>query len=204
MDLNATAHKPVASELRSRAPVTRSRCAQCVRPIHQEHNLIELESPREKCPRLRDLILYDEFPLELRHEIYEDGPNPCSSHTVLQNDQAGERTARSESNRGHRPEKTESLPSRGKHEKVDRTDDQKDSYYRNSPVENPHGPTEGKKRVLRGGSWKLSESACRATISRFISSLSGPIELPSPMTSSVTPCRMSLCERPSSMSDSFA
>ena len=39
-----------------------------------------------------------------------------------------------------------------------------DSYYRNSPVENPRGPTEGKKRVLRGGSWKLSESACRATI----------------------------------------
>ena len=38
----------------------------------------------------------------------------------------------------------------------------------------------------------------------FISSLSGPIEVPSPMTSSVTPCLISLMERPSSISDSVA
>ncbi len=36
----------------------------------------------------------------------------------------------------------------------------------------------------------------------FISSLSGPIDVPSPITSSVTPCRISLCDRPSAISDS--
>ena len=38
----------------------------------------------------------------------------------------------------------------------------------------------------------------------FMRSLSGPIELPSPKISSVTPWRMSLCERPSTSSDSVA
>ena len=47
-------------------------------------------------------------------------------------------------------------------------------------------------------------SPCCSTISFFIASLSGPIDSPSPMTSSVTPWRMSLCERPSSISDSLA
>ena len=27
------------------------------------------------------------------------------------------------------------------------------SYYRNSELKNPHGPSEGMARVLRGGSW---------------------------------------------------
>ncbi len=47
-------------------------------------------------------------------------------------------------------------------------------------------------------------SACCATISAFMASLSGPIDQPSPITSSVTPWRMSLCERPSSIRDSLA
>ncbi len=38
----------------------------------------------------------------------------------------------------------------------------------------------------------------------FIASLSGPIELPSPKTWSVTPWRMSPCDRPSTSSDSVA
>jgi formylglycine-generating enzyme required for sulfatase activity len=38
------------------------------------------------------------------------------------------------------------------------------NYYSASPVENPRGPAEGKQRVLRGGSWKSSEEACRATV----------------------------------------
>ncbi len=37
-------------------------------------------------------------------------------------------------------------------------------YYRESPAENPRGPAEGRQRVLRGGSWKSREEACRATI----------------------------------------
>lgn len=37
-------------------------------------------------------------------------------------------------------------------------------YYRESPAEDPRGPAEGRKRVLRGGSWKSREEACRATI----------------------------------------
>ena len=37
-----------------------------------------------------------------------------------------------------------------------------------------------------------------------MASLAGPIELPSPKTSSVTPWRMSPSERPSTMSDSVA
>ena len=47
-------------------------------------------------------------------------------------------------------------------------------------------------------------SPWRSTISSFIASLSGPIDSPSPKTSSVTPWRMSLCDRPSSISDSLA
>lgn len=34
-------------------------------------------------------------------------------------------------------------------------------YYQRSPVDNPHGPKKGPKRVLRGGSWKSSAQACR-------------------------------------------
>ena len=47
-------------------------------------------------------------------------------------------------------------------------------------------------------------SPWRSIISFFIASLSGPIDQPSPNTSSVTPWRMSLCERPSASSDSVA
>ena len=47
-------------------------------------------------------------------------------------------------------------------------------------------------------------SPCSSTIRFFISSVSGPIELPSPKISSVTPWRMSPCERPSAISDSIA
>ena len=36
----------------------------------------------------------------------------------------------------------------------------------------------------------------------FMASLSGPIELPSPKISSVTPCRISPCDRPSASSES--
>ena len=45
-------------------------------------------------------------------------------------------------------------------------------------------------------------SPCCSTRRRFISSVSGPIESPSPKTSRVTPCRISPCDRPSTMSDS--
>ena len=37
------------------------------------------------------------------------------------------------------------------------------SYYGNSPAENPRGPVAGKKRVMRGGSWKSKASGCRVT-----------------------------------------
>jgi formylglycine-generating enzyme required for sulfatase activity len=39
-----------------------------------------------------------------------------------------------------------------------------ETYYAESPDEDPRGPAEGKKRVLRGGSWKSSGEACRASI----------------------------------------
>lgn len=39
-----------------------------------------------------------------------------------------------------------------------------ETYYQSSPSDNPRGPEEGKKRVIRGGSWKSSEAACRATL----------------------------------------
>jgi len=47
-------------------------------------------------------------------------------------------------------------------------------------------------------------SPWRLSISSFIAWLRGPMELPSPRTSRVTPCRMSLCERPSSINDALA
>jgi hypothetical protein len=47
-------------------------------------------------------------------------------------------------------------------------------------------------------------SACWAMNSFFIASLSGPMETPSPNTSSVTPCFTSAMPRPSMMSDSVA
>ena len=47
-------------------------------------------------------------------------------------------------------------------------------------------------------------SPCWFTASCFIFGLSGPIDQPSPNTSSVTPCLVSLMPRPSAISDSFA
>ncbi len=35
------------------------------------------------------------------------------------------------------------------------------TYYEQSPAENPRGPATGKRRVLRGGSWKSTAAACR-------------------------------------------
>ena len=35
-------------------------------------------------------------------------------------------------------------------------------YYRHSPAENPRGPAEGEKNVLRGGHWGASAEACRS------------------------------------------
>ncbi|MCA9271038.1 MAG: SUMF1/EgtB/PvdO family nonheme iron enzyme, partial [Planctomycetales bacterium] len=39
-----------------------------------------------------------------------------------------------------------------------------ETYYSASPADDPRGPETGRKRVLRGGSWKSSDAACRATI----------------------------------------
>ena len=36
-------------------------------------------------------------------------------------------------------------------------------YYKQTPANDPRGPSQGKKRVLRGGSWKSSEPSCRLT-----------------------------------------
>ena len=47
-------------------------------------------------------------------------------------------------------------------------------------------------------------SPWRSICSRRMPSVSGPIEEPSPKTSSVTPCRMSLCPRPSAMREGIA
>lgn len=38
------------------------------------------------------------------------------------------------------------------------------TYYQEKSANDPRGPAEGKKRVLRGGSWSASEDACRASI----------------------------------------
>ncbi len=37
-----------------------------------------------------------------------------------------------------------------------------ESYYAESPSENPRGPAEGKERVLRGGAWKTTADKCTA------------------------------------------
>ncbi len=36
-------------------------------------------------------------------------------------------------------------------------------YYQHSPANDPRGPADGKKRVLRGGSWQARDGACRVT-----------------------------------------
>ena len=35
-------------------------------------------------------------------------------------------------------------------------------YYEKSPVLDPQGPTDGKSRIVRGGSWNEKASNCRA------------------------------------------
>jgi formylglycine-generating enzyme required for sulfatase activity len=37
-------------------------------------------------------------------------------------------------------------------------------YYRSSPVDNPRGPAEGEKRVLRGGAWSSSAENCTSFV----------------------------------------
>ena len=41
-------------------------------------------------------------------------------------------------------------------------------YYANAPVENPIGPLTGTSRVIRGGSWKSSASACRSAQRHYL------------------------------------
>ena len=38
-----------------------------------------------------------------------------------------------------------------------------ENYYRNSPGQDPKGPSSGQFRVLRGGSWNINDSYCRLT-----------------------------------------
>ena len=37
-------------------------------------------------------------------------------------------------------------------------------YYRTSPADNPHGPPQGEKRVLRGGAWSSSADNCASWV----------------------------------------
>jgi formylglycine-generating enzyme required for sulfatase activity len=38
-----------------------------------------------------------------------------------------------------------------------------DTYYKNSPSKNPTGPSNGKDRVIRGGSWQNQPETLRST-----------------------------------------
>ena len=49
-----------------------------------------------------------------------------------------------------------------------------ENYYRNSPKQDPTGPSSGQFRVLRGGSWNINDSYCRLTYRNwFFPSLRG-------------------------------
>jgi iron(II)-dependent oxidoreductase len=49
-----------------------------------------------------------------------------------------------------------------------------ENYYRNSPGQDPKGPSSGQFRVLRGGSWNINDSYCRLTYRNwFFPSLRG-------------------------------
>jgi len=37
-------------------------------------------------------------------------------------------------------------------------------YYRESPADNPRGPKQGEKRVLRGGAWSASDGSCTSWV----------------------------------------
>ncbi len=38
-----------------------------------------------------------------------------------------------------------------------------DDYYKNSPEQDPQGPSSGEYRVLRGGSWYFNDYSCRSS-----------------------------------------
>jgi formylglycine-generating enzyme required for sulfatase activity len=42
-----------------------------------------------------------------------------------------------------------------------------ETYYKESPVENPQGPLDGSRRVVRGGGWGRGARHCRAAFRNF-------------------------------------